>query len=155
MTPQTQANCICQTTTSKVMVSRLAFVGLPSPSLPWSWVYSHMLTSDKGGDCLWCFLVLWLCLVPPYAKCIVCEDMQVARCLCNFPPAPFERWARCNNNNNNNKPVWLLKLNSAWLQFQRFFPWPEGPCYSVWARVWTTRTSWPLGRTWLAGPQGR
>lgn len=45
--------------------------------------------------------------------------------------------------------------NSAWLQFQRFFPWPKGPCYFVWARVWTARMSWPLDTTWLAGPQGR
>lgn len=155
MTPQTQANCICQTTTSKVKVSRLAFAGLPSPSLPCNdpgfiltcW---HRTREEIVCDVFWFYGCVWS---PPYAKCIVCEDMQVARCLCNFPPAPFERWARCNNNNN--KPVWLLKLNSAWLQFQRFFPWPEGPCYSVWARVWTARTSWPLDRTWLAGPQGR
>lgn len=50
------------------------------------------------------------------AKCRVCEDMQVARCLCNFPPAPFGRRARCNNH----KPVVLLS-NSAWLEIQRFF----------------------------------
>lgn len=60
--------------------------------------------------------VFWFygCLpLPPSlnAKCRVCEDMQVARCLCNFPPAPFRRRARCNNH----KPVVLLS-NSAWLE---------------------------------------
>lgn len=72
----------------------LALRGLPSPSLHRysdPGLFSHVDTLDKGGDCLWCFLVSWLCLVPPYAKCRVCEDMQVARCLCNFPPAPSEK----------------------------------------------------------------
>ena len=47
---------------------------------------------------------------PPHAKCRVCEDMQVARCLCNFPPALLrKRQAR----RNNNEQVLLLKSNSA------------------------------------------
>lgn len=76
---------------------------------------------------------------PPHAKCRVCEDMQVARCLCNFPPAPFERQAQCNIN----EAVLLTKSNSAWLEFQRFFAWPKDPCYFVWPRVRTALVSWP------------
>lgn len=29
---------------------------------------------------------------------VVCEDMQVARCLCNFPPTPSKRQAQRNTN---------------------------------------------------------
>lgn len=73
-------------------------------------VYSHMLTHwtrvEIVCDVFWFHGCVWS---PPYAKCRVCEDMQVARCLCNFPPAPSERRARCNNN----EPVLLMKSNSA------------------------------------------
>lgn len=107
------------TTTSKVRVSRLALWGFQAhPFIDITLVYSHMLTHSTSVEIVIdVFLVLWLCLVPPFAKCRVCEDMQVARCLCNFPPAPFKRQAHCNNN----KPVLFKKSNSAWLEFQRFF----------------------------------
>lgn len=127
------------------------FAGFPSPSLLY-YDPGLILTCWHIGQGwrLWCFLVLWLCLVPPYAKCRVCEDMQVARCLCNFPPAPFERQAWCNNNN---KPVLLLKSNSAWPEFQRFFAWPKDPCYLAWARVRTAQMIWPLAQLtgWSSG----
>ncbi len=130
---------------------KAGFPGFPSPSLHRYYdpgLFSHVDTLDKGGDCLWCFLVLWLCSGPPlpHAKCRVCEDMQVARCLCNFPPAPFKRQAQCNNN----ETVLLTKSNSAWLEFQRFFAWPKDPCYFLWARVRTALVS-----SWVAGPHGR
>lgn len=37
---------------------------------------------------LWCYGCVQFPL--PYAKCKVYEDMQVARCLCNFPLSPSE-----------------------------------------------------------------
>lgn len=37
---------------------------------------------------LWCYGCVRFPL--PYAKCKVYEDMQVARCLCNFPLSPSE-----------------------------------------------------------------
>ena len=68
---------------------------------------THWTRVEIVCDVLW---FLWLCLVPPHAKCRVCEDMQVARCLCNFPPALLrKRQAR----RNNNEQVLLLKSNSA------------------------------------------
>lgn len=143
----TAADWIGRTTTSGF---RAGFVGLPSPSptptlhMMILFFLSHVDTFVKGGDCLWCLLVLWLFGPPPphthtHAKCRVWEDMQVARCLCNFPPAPFGRQARCNNN----EPV-LLLLNLAWLEIQKFSSWPKEPCYCVWARVRTARMNWPL-----------
>lgn len=75
--------------------------GLPSPSLQYC-DPGFILTMDKGGYCLWLsFGFFWLSdplpLPLPHAKCRVCEDMQVARCLCNFSSAPFERQAPCNS----------------------------------------------------------
>lgn len=85
---------ILQTTTSNVRFSVLALGGSRAhPSIDMmTLVYSHMLTHWTRVEIV-CDVVLvsWLCLVPPYAKCRVCEDMQVARCLCNFPPAPSEK----------------------------------------------------------------
>lgn len=95
-------------------VSRLALRGFPSlhrcydPDL-----FSHVDTLDKGGYCLWCFWFygcVWS-LPLPHAKCRVCEDMQVARCLCNFPSSSLQRRAHCNSY----EWVSLLKSNSAWL----------------------------------------
>lgn len=57
--------------------------------------------------------------------------MQTARCLCNFPPAPAEK---TNSVCNNNGFVLLMKSNSAWLEFQRFFTRPEDPRFFVWAK---------------------
>lgn len=47
---------------------KAGFPRFPSPSLHRYYdpgLFSHVDTLDKGGDCLWCFLVLWLCSVPP------------------------------------------------------------------------------------------
>lgn len=98
-------------------------------------IYSHMLTCWTRVEIV-CFLASWLCLVPPYAKCRVCEDTQVARCLCNFPPAPSHRQAQ----RNNSEPVLLVKFGLAWI--------PDVLDISllIWAGVWTTLVSWPLAQ---------
>lgn len=128
MTPLTQANCICQFTTSKLRISRLALRGFQAhPSIDiMILVYSHILTHWTRVETVYFFWFYGCVWSPPYAKCRVCEDMQVARCLCNFPPAPFkrqapfERQARCARCNNN-EHISIRKSNSAWLEFQRFF----------------------------------
>lgn len=72
---------------------RAGSVWLPGQSIPpicWFWLQNPPLYVDTMSKSLWCLLVLQLSAPPSLnAKCRVCEDMQVARCLCNFPPAPF------------------------------------------------------------------
>lgn len=65
------------------------------------------------------------------AKCRVCEDMQVARCLCNFPAAPFlkagsSEWQGA-----------TLRFCQIWSEIKSTgsFGWPGDPCYCVWAKV--------------------
>lgn len=99
-------------------------------------IYSNMLTLWTRVEIVcdvFGFMVVWS---PPMPN-VVCEDMQVARCLCNFPPTPSKRQAR----HNNNEPVLHMKSNSAWLEFQRFFARHKDPCYFVWARVRTARVN--------------
>lgn len=65
------------------------------------------------------------------AKCSVCEDMQVARCLCNFPAAPFRKAG---------SSEWqgaTLRFCPIWSEIKSTgsFGWPGDPCYCVWAKV--------------------
>lgn len=101
MTPLTKANWVLPDRKKHSVVFKAGPVGPLNSSLHRYYdpgLFSHIDTLDKGGDCLWCFFGFMVVFGPLRAKCRVCEDMQVARCLCNFPPTPSKIQAQCNNN---------------------------------------------------------
>lgn len=70
---------------------RAGSVWLPGQSIPpicWFWLQKTLTCGHIEQESVMSFGFTVVC--PSLnAKCRVCEDMQVARCLCNFPPAPF------------------------------------------------------------------